>query len=787
MLLFVRTLTGKALAVEADNSTTIGELKKRIEAGNREFHASECRMVFAGKLMRDHLTVGHYNLAKEGSPHIIKTIPQSFDPVITDPDRFESDTTLLWTVNYFEEDDTNYPTKTYGFVGSESLEDALQSLQVRLRDKGNKRKAYLALTCVPNTYVEQYLTVSEADRKYQPASGSMKQYSGNELSFEAFESGINIHTLIAAIPMSDSADLTVIQNPVPSVRFSKKYQEKHQELLRSIHPAARAMVGTLTAQSGTSSSSGSGSAPGREISCPAFDAAIQSAIDDELPLELDQAIPELQALLKKLAQITRLPVEVPGTLSFENMVLTYLNTRDRLVSTSVTDGKLIAHVQNLIEAHLNEMTHGNTAEAAALNVSPSEPSQNSHAASSVPVTPQEQPHYIMVDHGGVLDGTPRLEKRELAAYPAAVREQLRIQPDDLVYRNREAGIKAMPKGRQFIMDLNELINEHGYRFAFHSANVEKDQFDEYAKLRELCEDNQLPCPPLHAMAVLNDSEYPFTPSTDPEIKQVGDVRVATYGADSQSGKASVRRALEAALSIGPDAASRSQHVVLDDGVPIINASRNEGYRGIVVSNSTPGETLADAVHQVLLDARAARHVQSSVPRASHVSEPSPASVSAEPARTAAPEETVTDFLFAKAVEIGFSSTQEMMDIMGPEAITAFTEEYFKAHAHSSIQPAEPRPVAASSQPVNPGSAHQGFFVQARASSPRDTSYASLTDRQKAFLGDTTKAIREAAGGLRLIDYWTNLDAFQDNETKEAYLKAYEEASQNGSFSHGSLR
>jgi hypothetical protein len=574
------------------------------------FPVAKQRLVTLGKELQDFRTVVEYNLDVHGHLHLLPrlNIQNNHDnrPILDD---FESDDVqLLWTVNYFDKNDPAIQTETFMITAaSPDLETAFYSLQKRRESEDPNRQSYLSLTAVRRSDLNE-LIPSEAGSKYQPAGGGMLEYMNpNNGTF-------SVLTLAAAY-YSPQEGFRIVQNPEPRIHHSEKYRSQLQRMQ------------VLNAQAMPDASD--------------FQAAIDT-ITTEIGYETEEASQD--DIARVIAQLTHVQSLLSDTRAlppahFErrdefghlgNTVLSLVKTGRDLVASSISDAVYLQQMSRLISTTIATLKNP-VAEVLSIpsdqdlmRQQPSSSSSSSQtgsvfnmdsaAASSVPVMPQEPVKYIMVDHGGVLDGTMRLGEADLAAYRGYISEQeialLRIQPSDLIYRDQSAGIKVMPNGKQLIEDLNELIHEHGYRFVFHSANSERDQLEEYKKFRELCNDNGLACPPLHAMVVLNEANYSRTSSADPAISYVGDVRIGTFGADSQNGKRSVRRALEATLSISPE--SRGQHIVLDDGEPLVNASREEGYRAFLISNPQLGHTLADAVHQIVLEARAARLAQAPV-------------------------------------------------------------------------------------------------------------------------------------------------------------------------------
>lgn len=209
----------------------------------------------------------------------------------------------------------------------------------------------------------------------------------------------------------------------------------------------------------------------------------------------------------------------------------------------------------------------------------------------------EQAHYLLLDHGGVLDG-------QMVMNEDIDRE------NDLVLKEFDGDMagftQVLRQGVAIVNMLDELVEQHGYKIVFHSANSQADQLYLLSQLQKACTDKCITFPAVHAMGVLDREHHATTRSMTPDLsKSLSGIQIATWGADQDVGKTSLRRALSVLLRISPDQCKN--HVVFDDGPSICPAAEREGYQVHLIGDETPGKTLHDAVKETLDSARENRY------------------------------------------------------------------------------------------------------------------------------------------------------------------------------------
>src|SRR5689334_11426919 len=111
--------------------------------------------------------------------------------------------------------------------------------------------------------------------------------------------------------------------------------------------------------------------------------------------------------------------------------------------------------------------------------------------------------YLMLDHGGVLDG------KLFRGTPGT---------NDLVLAQYEPGLyQLLPNRVSVVKKLDELVKNYGYQIAYHSKNIEEHQLGILAQLRSACQAKGIQFPAATAMAVCDPHQYPEVKSTQPTL------------------------------------------------------------------------------------------------------------------------------------------------------------------------------------------------------------------------------------------------------------------------------
>lgn len=574
MQYFVRTLTGKSITVDIEWGETTLDLKQKIFE-KEGIPVAEQRLIFCGMQLPNHKLLDLDKLNKHAGLTLVRRLPlddQMAQRFLQDNDLREPRFKMMWAVQYLDQKDDAFTDETFQFPAvSSNLDEAHAAFLKRSSQQAEGRQTYLSLIALPANTDGGSWFEDDAAAKFQSPQGGMKSYT-----YLGERAGRYL-PLLVAIPDGEGS-FRYIQSPNANITASPRYKAAFGELARKMHSVPSSAAGAVSAADGSAAAASAPAVVASPRPSASELAAFTSAIEDEIEFneptseaEITAFSASLKRLKHQLGSVTKLPIpSAPpaGTPTIDQLIITHLNDCRRLVASSVPDSAVIQHVIELIDAAL--------------------PAETLDASASAARVPSDKGPALMFDHGGVLDGEMIIEE------PG---------DNDIVISDLGGGLKQVLKnGFTIIEKLNELVEQHRYRIAFHSANSHDDQMRIWNTIKSQCEQKGIRVPVISAMAVYDEENQPEVDAGSPIISTNEDgITVATFGKASADGKASIRQALCQALDI--PTADHAHHHVFDDGTSVIPVAKGEGYQVHLIDES---HSLLNEVDTVLRSAQESR-------------------------------------------------------------------------------------------------------------------------------------------------------------------------------------